>query len=378
MSMNDLVRALGGCAALLFLSCDGEMTNNQPVPGSCAKADDCTSKVCQAGSCALPSCTDKVKNGTETDQDCGGSCGACADGLACTASAGCQSGVCSAGRCVQASCTDKAKNGSETDVDCGGSCGACADGLVCTAPAGCQSGVCDAGRCAAPSCTDTVKNGSESDQDCGGSCPACAVDAACNSAIDCAVGLVCPSKKCQVPRSCREYLVERPGTTDGVQTIDPDGPGAMTPVAVFCDMNRDGGGWTRVVNIKGNSVFHLDQTGAVGDVSNASAAAKLSDAAINLLNTVGYFRYNCGAQVNLFVKNAQNTWTSMRTNTMDWSVDRGRDGTFECAANRTGYVFSDFAACSAGHTNYAASAGAAEGNGCYNVTWNLDGNLWVR
>lgn len=40
------------------------------------------------------------------------------------------------------SCVDGAKNGSETDVDCGGSCGKCFDGRACQQPMDCLSGLC--------------------------------------------------------------------------------------------------------------------------------------------------------------------------------------------------------------------------------------------
>ena len=40
-------------------------------------------------------------------------------------------------------CSDQMKNGDETDVDCGGSCAACADGGVCAMGSDCLSGVCD-------------------------------------------------------------------------------------------------------------------------------------------------------------------------------------------------------------------------------------------
>ncbi|HEX2571720.1 MAG TPA: PA14 domain-containing protein [Polyangia bacterium] len=183
------------------------------------------------------------------------------------------------------------------------------------------------------------------------------------------------------PVSCAAILAATPSIASGVYTIDPDGASSNAPISVYCDMVNDGGGWTRVVNIKGNSFFHADQPAAVGDVSIASAAAKLSDADINRLNTVGYFRYNCGSGYNVFVRNTANKWTSSRVNAFSWSIDRSRSGTnFSCAANRSGYVFSDWSACPTGHSDYAASAGPSEGNGCYwqNEGWNRDGNLWVK
>lgn len=71
-------------------------------------------------------CTDGIRNGTESDIDCGGSdCEPCADGGSCFADADCQSNNCAAGFCEQASCTDGVQNGTETGVDCGGGCPAC-------------------------------------------------------------------------------------------------------------------------------------------------------------------------------------------------------------------------------------------------------------
>ncbi len=73
-------------------------------------------------------------------------------------------------------CTDKSKNGAETDVDCGGgTCPVCANGKGCAKAGDCSSGVYKGGICAAASCTDAVPNGDETDVDCGGgTCPRCA------------------------------------------------------------------------------------------------------------------------------------------------------------------------------------------------------------
>ncbi len=46
------------------------------------------------------------------------------------------------------------------------------------------------------------------------------------------------------PRSCAEVLARDPGAADGPQIVDPDGEGPAAPVAVYCDMSADGGGWT--------------------------------------------------------------------------------------------------------------------------------------
>lgn len=68
-------------------------------------------------------CTDQIKNGSETDVDCGGgSCVACADGKTCVESVNCASGVCKDGICHEPTCSDGILNGNETAIDCGGAC----------------------------------------------------------------------------------------------------------------------------------------------------------------------------------------------------------------------------------------------------------------
>ena len=49
-------------------------------------------------------------------------------------------------------CSDGIKNGSESDVDCGGSCPRCATGKACQGPGDCTSGLCQSQVCRV--CTD--------------------------------------------------------------------------------------------------------------------------------------------------------------------------------------------------------------------------------
>src|SRR5690606_30798392 len=46
----------------------------------CGAPFDCASGVCESETCAAPSCGDGVRNGDETDVDCGGACEPCLDG----------------------------------------------------------------------------------------------------------------------------------------------------------------------------------------------------------------------------------------------------------------------------------------------------------
>src|SRR5574338_637771 len=75
--------------------------NSEPPPVDADETDGGTgdgAMDCDGGSCAEPTCTDGVENGTETDLDCGGACAParrCGDGLGCATGDDCQSGVCS-------------------------------------------------------------------------------------------------------------------------------------------------------------------------------------------------------------------------------------------------------------------------------------------
>jgi hypothetical protein len=68
----------------------------------------------------------------------------CADGLGCAAATDCQSARCVNGTCQAAGCNDSVKNGGESDVDCGGatSCARCPNGKTCSAATDCTSAYC--------------------------------------------------------------------------------------------------------------------------------------------------------------------------------------------------------------------------------------------
>jgi hypothetical protein len=114
------------------------------------------------GGGAGPTCTDGIKNGDETGQDCGGSvCPKCANCTACAGPGDCESGCCTQGICIkendgcatELTCADGCQDGQETDVDCGGvECNVpCELGKGCALDADCISMTCSAeGACAEP------------------------------------------------------------------------------------------------------------------------------------------------------------------------------------------------------------------------------------
>ncbi|MBI5055620.1 MAG: DUF4215 domain-containing protein [Nitrospirae bacterium] len=180
--------------------CDGK-TDEDCVPSdgaACNDGDACTtgetyvSGVCQGGTPV--NCDD----GNECTSD---SCDPASGCIHYNSAAGtaCSGGVCDgSGSCVVLSCGDGVKNGNETDIDCGGFCpNKCVDGKMCSASPDCASGVCHyTGFCLAPTCMDMVKNGSETDIDCGGGvCSKCSIGEDCNSNSDCSSG-ICANNIC--------------------------------------------------------------------------------------------------------------------------------------------------------------------------------------
>ncbi len=121
--------------------------------------DECTNL------CVLTSCGDGVLQGEEECDDgndvdtdaCLNACknASCGDGTVQDGVEDCDDGnddetdSCTS-MCKAPACDDMAMNGDEIDVDCGGSCGPCGEGLACTEGKGCESGYCDMDSCALP------------------------------------------------------------------------------------------------------------------------------------------------------------------------------------------------------------------------------------
>jgi hypothetical protein len=133
----------------------------------CRDDDDCESGQCNPNSiCGQGTCTDGSLNGEESDIDCGGpDCPPCENGRACFQDSDCESNFCDAFGsgdpvCRTPTCDDLVRNGLETDLDCGGpECPPCEDGSECLVDDDCESGVCnEAGLCGA--CARPCRNSS--------------------------------------------------------------------------------------------------------------------------------------------------------------------------------------------------------------------------
>jgi hypothetical protein len=158
----------------------GHCSNFQCI--DCMMDTDCVAPMhtCQNKRCIPDECADGVKNGVESDIDCGGTaCLPCAADRECGKDLDCE-GLCvdmmGIFKCVAPSCADSRLNNDETDVDCGGKCvlemppKGCATDQKCIFHKDCASGVCKSGMCQAPSCSDQVQNQDEAGVDCGGAC----------------------------------------------------------------------------------------------------------------------------------------------------------------------------------------------------------------
>ena len=96
--------------------------------------------------------------------------------------------------------------------------------------------------------------------------------------------------------SCLDYLTAHPGAPDGVYCVDPDGAGPIGSRDVYCDMTRDGGGWTLVYHGRtGDALGFHDVTSDVRvpvdpDPAHANSF-KYSDAHISEWSAGGKYRF---------------------------------------------------------------------------------------
>ncbi len=86
----------------------------------------------------------------------------------------------------------------------------------------------------------------------------------------------------EYPLSCKEIKTVLSSSLDGTYTIDPDDGGPTAPVVVYCNMSRDGGGWTSI--LKSWAYSGIGTTAAEGSALqwdlNGGVPFKLSDTSI--------------------------------------------------------------------------------------------------
>ena len=157
----------------------------------------CNASTCMFDLSGCLTCYDGVDNSPlETDVDCGGPCGPCADGKKCVINNDCQSGYCepSTLTCGAApDCRDNVINQpwEECDgTDLGGATCPAFGSIDCYPPG--HPAECQLNTSGCYSCNDSQMNGNETDVDCGGSqCKRCDVGDSCVLDSDCKVGQFC-------------------------------------------------------------------------------------------------------------------------------------------------------------------------------------------
>lgn len=174
--------------------------------GACAPTD---------GGVVVVSCTNGVRDGSETDVDCGGAaCPACALGKKCSTVSDCENGECDAASKI---CVCKRLTCADVTATCGTLSDGCGGTITCAGT--CSAGICYNGRC----CTPRTK------AECGAN--ACGqTDDGCGGVLDCG--------SCTPPEVCGLVVVNQcsAGTSCGTDT-DFDG-------LDDCTEDNDGDPWT--------------------------------------------------------------------------------------------------------------------------------------
>lgn len=144
--MPSVMQTAGDCSQVV---CDGAGATKTAPDNTDLPADNnaCTADTCTAGVPTNP----YLAVDSPCNQDGGKVCNGSGGCVQCNTGNQCSSGVCSNNECQPATCVDSVKNGAETDIDCGGGvCPVCDVGSACQQAIDCSSGVCTGALCSAP------------------------------------------------------------------------------------------------------------------------------------------------------------------------------------------------------------------------------------
>jgi len=121
---------------------------------------------------------------------------------------------------------------------------------------------------------------------------------------------------------------------NGTYCIDHDDAGPSTPYLVYCDMNTDGGGWSRVVKTTGNnqqfgqkddSIIYASATSNTGIYETYNKIKNFSKVMIKKVGTDDYASYNLVSSVS--GESIHDLMTFVKNQTMHIQDDTAFDGT---------------------------------------------------
>ena len=248
-----------------------------PEDLACTDGDPCTENECDEGTCVVLATTDCDDANPCTDDSCTVTQGCvsvnnsapCDDEEFCTSN-----DVCSGGACTGGPATDCDDGNICTNDSCDSLSGCIHEDetYLCEAPSGCAAVSCDPVEGCQFTADDSLCEVSEE----AGPCYAavCNLETGCEMvelAPCCGNGVVEADEECDDGDydpgdgcnaqclseaqgvDCADINFTTPGQESGPFIIDPDGPGGTNPFMGYCDMERDGGGWTLVAVVADES-----------------------------------------------------------------------------------------------------------------------------